>query len=488
MAERDDLPLPIDWEPLRRAAPKVGRNDPCPCGSGKKYKKCCEATDAARLRDPSPFEGMTKAEAIADPARTGDARVFDLMDAAQLEAVDATRLVDAQLSALAVRAAREKLGPVADRALDVLATRGEAGARESALYRADVVHLLVREGQLEQAGALLAKLDAADALHDGATLAVKVAAGTPDAFAHLEAMLTRDLDEPNAFLDAAFALHDAGLRGTALAVLRATPIDVLHPKDVDELRREADDIRAGLQLPEADPVLDPAIVAYDRRHPEAELAGTKRALEEAEQTREQLDALKLALGELQRKRADAESELEAARRRAAESTSLARAEPASAEEATRKKLELLKGELREQQRERAELRERLRVLEVPTAPRAAAAPPAEPAEARDPDEGESVPEARPLRPAAFSDVFYDSVRGLDAKTVLKAQETAIRFASYDAAIWRQAKKMRDLPDVFTLRVGLHHRIILRRSSDGGVEVRELVTREAFDATLRGYRR
>ncbi len=24
-------------------APKIGRNDPCPCGSGKKYKKCCGA-------------------------------------------------------------------------------------------------------------------------------------------------------------------------------------------------------------------------------------------------------------------------------------------------------------------------------------------------------------------------------------------------------------------------------------------------------------
>ena len=24
-----------------RASPKVGRNDPCPCGSGKKYKQCC---------------------------------------------------------------------------------------------------------------------------------------------------------------------------------------------------------------------------------------------------------------------------------------------------------------------------------------------------------------------------------------------------------------------------------------------------------------
>ncbi|MFZ5812953.1 MAG: preprotein translocase subunit SecA [Thermodesulfobacteriota bacterium] len=28
-------------EPKRREAPKVGRNDPCPCGSGRKYKKCC---------------------------------------------------------------------------------------------------------------------------------------------------------------------------------------------------------------------------------------------------------------------------------------------------------------------------------------------------------------------------------------------------------------------------------------------------------------
>jgi len=28
-------------QPARSAESKVGRNDPCPCGSGKKYKKCC---------------------------------------------------------------------------------------------------------------------------------------------------------------------------------------------------------------------------------------------------------------------------------------------------------------------------------------------------------------------------------------------------------------------------------------------------------------
>ncbi len=42
-AEQDaaDLLSSAPIEPYIRDAPKVGRNDPCPCGSGKKYKKCC---------------------------------------------------------------------------------------------------------------------------------------------------------------------------------------------------------------------------------------------------------------------------------------------------------------------------------------------------------------------------------------------------------------------------------------------------------------
>jgi uncharacterized protein YecA (UPF0149 family) len=27
-------------KPFKRSVPKVGRNDPCPCGSGLKYKRC----------------------------------------------------------------------------------------------------------------------------------------------------------------------------------------------------------------------------------------------------------------------------------------------------------------------------------------------------------------------------------------------------------------------------------------------------------------
>jgi uncharacterized protein YecA (UPF0149 family) len=31
----------VDNLPIERNEPIIGRNDPCPCGSGKKYKKCC---------------------------------------------------------------------------------------------------------------------------------------------------------------------------------------------------------------------------------------------------------------------------------------------------------------------------------------------------------------------------------------------------------------------------------------------------------------
>ena len=32
---------PMQQAPVTRGTPKVGRNDPCPCGSGRKFKKCC---------------------------------------------------------------------------------------------------------------------------------------------------------------------------------------------------------------------------------------------------------------------------------------------------------------------------------------------------------------------------------------------------------------------------------------------------------------
>jgi hypothetical protein len=40
-SEGENDPDAVVTSPLRRQTAKVGRNDPCPCGSGRKFKKCC---------------------------------------------------------------------------------------------------------------------------------------------------------------------------------------------------------------------------------------------------------------------------------------------------------------------------------------------------------------------------------------------------------------------------------------------------------------
>ena len=51
-----------------RPSPKIGRNEPCGCGSGKKFKKCCLGKPAEKLENneyvdftaSKPFEEETK--------------------------------------------------------------------------------------------------------------------------------------------------------------------------------------------------------------------------------------------------------------------------------------------------------------------------------------------------------------------------------------------------------------------------------------------
>ncbi|MFZ2525458.1 MAG: SEC-C metal-binding domain-containing protein, partial [Candidatus Ferrigenium altingense] len=42
---------------------KPGRNDPCPCGSGKKYKQCCQSHAAAPMEGARSM-GMNVSDAI----------------------------------------------------------------------------------------------------------------------------------------------------------------------------------------------------------------------------------------------------------------------------------------------------------------------------------------------------------------------------------------------------------------------------------------
>jgi hypothetical protein len=52
---------PPTQDTFHRETPKAGRNDPCPCGSGKKFKKCCDRADTVATRDDDHAGGVSRA-------------------------------------------------------------------------------------------------------------------------------------------------------------------------------------------------------------------------------------------------------------------------------------------------------------------------------------------------------------------------------------------------------------------------------------------
>lgn len=65
-----------------KEVPQLGRNEPCHCGSGRKYKKCCLEKDAGRLRSEREAGPIATGSAVsargpaasAAPSRANDAR------------------------------------------------------------------------------------------------------------------------------------------------------------------------------------------------------------------------------------------------------------------------------------------------------------------------------------------------------------------------------------------------------------------------------
>ena len=67
VAENPPENLPVPTESLDDAmnTDKTGRNSPCPCGSGKKYKRCCIDKDERDQREQAAFDARERREQAA---------------------------------------------------------------------------------------------------------------------------------------------------------------------------------------------------------------------------------------------------------------------------------------------------------------------------------------------------------------------------------------------------------------------------------------
>ena len=482
---RNPAELPLDWMPLRRPSDKVGRNDPCPCGSGKKYKRCCEAAD--RERAASPYAGMTMQEALADPGRHGDPRIIEKIPEADLSTLTSERLSSAQLVALVRRLADLKRWADADRVLNDLAARDDELGQRADDTRAELVRSLMLAKESERVLAHVAAVgETKDPLFGAAAVAAGALRGEKDVLSRLDALLRVEVDHGPCMLEIADMLRAGGNPALALALLRAACFEQLHPEELDLVNEDTEALRAELELPEQDAVIGAHLellerLEEDRARPD--LLEQKSA-QNAELLANLRDTRQLLRDLVAQRAAAAEASAAQAEHGASPRTAESREE-----RALKRKVEQLKAEIRAQQEERRELRERLKSSNSEETRRGGGerpAPAGAPEDEAEPS-GTALPEQRPLRPVQFSEVFQRSLGGLDPRIALKAQEQAIRFASYDPAIWRHAKKLADFEDLYSLRIGIHHRLLLRRSAEGGVEVRDLVTRERHDAIVARYR-
>ncbi|MGH7118348.1 MAG: SEC-C metal-binding domain-containing protein [Acetobacteraceae bacterium] len=79
---------------------KIGRNDRCPCGSGKKYKHCCMAQDEAAAHQKLAASATAAATAHHDPHLCDDCNEqLDAAANAVLALIDAGKLAEAEQAA-----------------------------------------------------------------------------------------------------------------------------------------------------------------------------------------------------------------------------------------------------------------------------------------------------------------------------------------------------------------------------------------------------
>lgn len=79
---------------------KTGRNDPCPCGSGKKYKRCCQEKDeAAASASLETARQATRSRARAELDALAAAGDLDGVSIAVMDLVQAGMLDEAEAAA-----------------------------------------------------------------------------------------------------------------------------------------------------------------------------------------------------------------------------------------------------------------------------------------------------------------------------------------------------------------------------------------------------
>ncbi len=462
--------------PVRRTGAKAGRNDPCPCGSGKKYKKCCQDKEAAAAVDPEVAwrQQLEAAVPTLTAQQVADLRLADLASLSYEGLLPATR----------VAAYRQLLShrrwDAAERALDAMAARGE----DAEGYRIELVDQAFRSRSLEVARKHAEKLREGGVV-DSLVDAMLSVATTNRALSRLDALAGQGLrEDPVVLLDVADALlayHPAlGIVAARGALATAGAEDAVVFLELVEEARDR------LGLPAGDPAADvyDALVKLDRDRDAA--PGSK---ETAEELASEARALRAHAREAAARIQELEARLRDKQREPGAAPSPAPAAWESERTELRDRVTELKSLIADGNAERAELRRQLAVAasdratreERPAVPAATAE--SQPDGERAPDEALRV---RGVMIPRFDPAAEDSLRAMPARVVRDALRVIADLCSGEGNVWREIKQLERIsPAMYSARIGIHYRVLFRMAP-GVLDVAEIVAREGLLAAVRRF--
>jgi mRNA-degrading endonuclease RelE of RelBE toxin-antitoxin system len=484
-----------------RTRPKVGRNDPCPCGSGRKYKKCCEASDPS----PGSQSLVQQFEALDEHHLRVRDQLFDLLRPSDLARLDPQPLTTLQLIRGMRRLLEHRRWEVAERFLELIKCRPDVpgGRGDAHEYHAEIADAALAAGELALAERHFEQ-SRPDGL-EGEEIRVRLALARrdPEALALLDALLLRSLRENDqrSVVDCAYDLLGQ-VPALGIAVARGC-INAERPFDSEMLLDEIERVRDRLGLDPGEPwqdvydqLLASAEPAADMRRNGADERERQRLAGEVEQLRGRLrDAARETqrLDEDLRQRVRDLDRLTTERTRLVEQRSHERqvdhevrvAELASERQRLRAKIEELKGEIAAGATQRADLRRELARL----------------SDARDSAVGSALPVTAHGGPAAEAD-DTDAVVAAPRSVLIPTYHAAAARAlpllprhagaqclhaiaalgAGEAHAWGSVKRMRATDDVCSMRIGRNYRVLFR-VDDQQLDILDIVDRKDLDGAV-----
>jgi hypothetical protein len=481
---------------LKRAIPKAGRNDPCPCGSGRKFKQCCEGKISTG--DQYQIDGVTVSEATAHPELLLTPQRIREMRSYELHALDPKRLIPPLAGEVAIRLARFREIP---RAIEVLQA---AGPDSLSLNILDEIAFEFHEAR---------DPDALRWLVDWAPGAIGLSfemeillAGPPERMQLLQlrardaiaAERSGDPSAPMIFADLGFA---ALVADPALGLQIARGIlSLCGWADQPTLMEQMEDARDLLGLDDNDPgyqimeATEQASLDQERHAIDLEKV-RKETASRVSQRDAEIQRLKSQIDAMQENLAQRENAIEKANPAPKEKPTVSTPAPAAQDPSETRELrdhlrrlkDNLKVEHEERNRALRDLRaarEQLRRAsrEKPVSP--------EPPTDRQPDTGDSTSidiewESQTLRIPEYSAAFREALRNHPRQASAAALAAAGRLAAGDPSIWKTVRALKLRPGTLRVRIAGDYRLLFETGPADTLRLIDFILRRDLDRWLAG---